>query len=224
MPEPTILVTGFEPFGGMSTNPTEQLVDRLRRSPVDGVDLATALLPVTYDECVTRILAEIERVRPAAVISCGLYAGRTAITPERIAINVKDTMGEDPIADNAGRVPVDERIAEGPDGLFTTLPIRAITDNLLAAGIPTFISNSAGTFICNNTMYGVLHRLREQGDGVLGGFIHFPASTEMALTDPTMASLPLETMEHALRIAVQTVAAHLADAPAPSAANGHVAR
>lgn len=209
MPD-TILVTGFEPFGGMEANPTQQLVSSLDRNAVPGVEIHTLLLPVTYDECLRKAVAAIEILQPAAVVSCGLYAGRAAVTPERVAINVKDTMAEDPIPDNAGKWPVDEPIGEGPDGLFATLPVRAIRDDIAAAGIPSYISNTAGTYICNNTMYGVLDHLRRNGPATtLAGFLHFPASTEMALTNPTLPSLPLETMQRALLIAIETVSTSL---------------
>lgn len=205
MPE-KILVTGFEPFGGMELNPTEQLVSSLAADEVRGVELHTVLLPVTYDECLQRLVAEIERLQPAAVVSCGLYAGRAAVTPERVGLNVKDTMAEDPIADNAGRKPVDEPIGDGPDALFSTLPVRRIVENLKQAGVPSFVSNTAGTFICNNTLYGVLDHVRRNQLSPLAGFIHFPASTEMAVADPTLPSLPLAMMREALLVAVETVA------------------
>lgn len=206
-----ILVTGFEPFGGMATNPAQQLVSSLAGDEVPGVELHTLLLPVTYDECLHKVLAEIDRLSPVAVISCGLFAGRTAVTPERVGINVKDTMAEDPIADNAGRSPVDEAISDGPEGLFATLPVRRIQENMVAAGIPAFVSNTAGTYICNNTMYGVLDHLRRHGSDTIAGFIHFPASTQMALADPRLPSLPLPLMKEALLVAINTVAGFLGE-------------
>lgn len=205
-----ILVTGFEPFGGMTVNPTQQIVEGLGERTLPGVELHTAVLPVEYDECLSVVLAEIDRLEPDAVIACGLAAGRTAVTPERIAVNVKDTASDQSIADNAGRRPEDERISDGPDGIFSTLPIRAIQQALVSAGIPASISNTAGTYICNNTMYGILDHLRRRHDSrALAGFVHFPASTEMAAADPRLASLPLETMERALLIAVETVAEYV---------------
>ncbi len=200
-----ILVTGFEPFGGMDTNPTQRIVSSLTSDAVPEVEIHVLLLPVTYDDCVRSLLAEVDRLHPAAVICCGLYAGRAAVTPERVAINVKDTMAEDPIPDNAGKAPLDEPVAEGPDGLFATLPVRAIQRNIAAAGIPSFVSNTAGTYICNNTMYGLLHHLRHLGSGTPAGFIHFPASTDMAVVNPTLPSLPEEMMRRALLIAIETV-------------------
>lgn len=204
-----ILVTGFEPFGGLAINPTQQLVERLEGRSVPGVELHTGLLPVEYDECLRVVLERIDRLEPDAVIACGLAAGRSAITPERIAINVKDTGADHAIADNGGRRPRDERINDGPDGIFSTLPIRAIEQALVGAGIPTTISNTAGTYICNNTMYGVLDHLRRRESPALAGFIHFPASTELAASDPRLASMPLDLMEQALLIAVETVAEYL---------------
>ena len=200
-----VLVTAFQAFGGMSVNPTQQLLATLDQRGVEDAEVTTLLLPVNYDECVERVVAEIDRLQPDVVLSCGLYAGRSAVTPERIGINVKDTMAEDPIPDNSGRSPVDEPVrGDGPDALFATLPVREITQRLLAAGIPAFVSNTAGTYICNNTLYGVLDHLRRRQLPTLAGFLHFPASTEMAMRHPTMPSLPLEMSERALRVALET--------------------
>jgi pyroglutamyl-peptidase len=216
-----VLITGFEPFGGMEQNPTQQLVSSLDRDAVPGLEIHTLLLPVAYDDCLRKAVAEIERLDPAAVISCGLYAGRSAVTPERVGLNVKDTMAEDPIPDNAGHMPVDEPIGDGPDALFATLPVRAIAEDIRAAGIPSFVSNTAGTYICNNTLYGVLDHVRRTRRGILAGFIHFPASTEMAVSNPTLPSLPLEMMRRALMVAIETVGNSLTSAS--TAAPGRLA-
>lgn len=205
-----VLVTGFEPFGEMTVNPTQQLMAALAARGVEGVDLHTAVLPVEYDACLDALVAETDRLRPDAVIACGLAAGRTAVTPERIGINVKDTARtESALTDNAGRAPTDETIGDGPDGLFSTLPVRQIQRALVAAGVPSTVSNTAGTYICNNTMYGVLDHLRREGRDTLAGFVHFPASTEMAVADPRLPSLPLDLMERALVVVVETVAARV---------------
>jgi pyroglutamyl-peptidase len=99
-----ILVTGYEPFGGRDVNPTQQLVTALAKRSLPGVDLHTAVLPVVYDACVDALLTEVERIGPDAVIACGLAAGRTAVTPERVAINVKGTSADPAHTDNAGTV------------------------------------------------------------------------------------------------------------------------
>lgn len=205
-----ILVSGFEPYGEMSVNPTQTLAEKSKEFDIDGIEIHAVLLPVNYDECVDRLVEEIERVSPDVVISCGLYPGRTAITPERIGINAKDTMAEDSIADNKGRMPVDEPInPEGADGIFSMLPYRRIAENLTAAGIPSFVSNTAGSYICNNALYGVLDYIKRNDLPTVAGFVHFPASTDMAVEDPTQPSLPMKMMVEGLQVILKTVAEEL---------------
>ncbi|KOP67918.1 peptidase C15 [Bacillus sp. FJAT-18019] len=200
-----ILISGFEPFGGDSVNPTERLIEEIRSLSFAGAEIRTILLPVHYDECADILLKEMNLYEPDAVIACGVAGGRTAITPERIAINIKDIPPESSIADNRGAKPQDELIdPNGPDGLFSTLPIRSMVTRLKEAGIPATVSNTAGTFICNNTMYAVLNEVRMQQQKTLGGFVHFPASTEMAVEKPSLPTLSHEMMLNGLRIIIQT--------------------
>jgi pyroglutamyl-peptidase len=202
-----ILISGFEPFGQMSINPTEELLKEAEKFAIEEVEITTILLPVNYDECAEKLIAKMDEVQPDIVISCGLAAGRTSITPERIGINVKDTGSGDPYPDNRGNVPVDELIDEnGPDGLFSTLPIRKIEQKLKAEHIPAAISNSAGTFICNNTLYAILNHIRKNNLPIKAGFIHFPASTEMSARNPSLPSLPQEQMARGLKVIVETCA------------------
>ncbi|AWB46423.1 pyroglutamyl-peptidase I [Paenibacillus sp. CAA11] len=199
-----ILVSGFEPFGGDPVNPTEQLVAALAEESFAGGEVHTVLLPVTFDECADKLIQVMEEVRPDAVICCGLAKGRTAITPERIAINVKDIPASS-YADNSGGRPVDLPIREGgPDGLFATLPIRDMVTRLIEQDIPATLSNTAGTFICNNTMYRVLDYIGTRKLPTLAGFVHFPASSEMAIQSPSVPSLPQSILLKGLRIMVQT--------------------
>ncbi|MEC0202815.1 pyroglutamyl-peptidase I [Paenibacillus lautus] len=199
-----ILISGFEPFGGSSINPTEKLVKEIKHDAFPGAEIRTLLLPVHYDECADILLQEMKAYEPDAVIACGVAGGRTAITPERIAINIKDIPPESTISDNRGARPQDEPIdADGPDGLFSTLPIRSMVNRLKEAGIPASVSNTAGTYICNNTMYAILNEIRLQQRSAIGGFVHFPASTEMAVEKPSLPTLSHETMLNGLRIIVQ---------------------
>lgn len=199
-----ILISGFEPFGGSSVNPTERLVEEIRQEVFPGAEIRTLLLPVHYDECADILLQEMKAGEPDAVIACGVAGGRTAITPERIAINIKDIPPESTMTDNRGARPQDEPIdVDGPDGLFTTLPIRLMVDRLKEAGIPASVSNTAGTYICNNTMYAILNEIRREQRSAIAGFVHFPASTEMAVEKPTLPTLSHETMLKGLRIIVQ---------------------
>lgn len=200
-----ILISGFEPFGGSKVNPTEKLIQEIINIPFEGAELKTVLLPVYFDDCAELLMSEIQSFEPDAVIACGVAAGRTAITPERIAINVKDIAPDSPYPDNRGGRPQDESIhPDHPDGLFTRLPIRGMVNRMREQGIPSAISNTAGTFICNNTMYAVLDYIRIHQLPMLGGFIHFPASTEMAADKPSMPTLHHDTMLKGLEIIIQT--------------------
>lgn len=200
-----ILISGFEPFGGSSINPTERLIHDIKSESFANAEVRTVLLPVHYDECAELLLKEVRNYGPEAVIACGVAGGRTAVTPERIAINTKDVPPESVIADNLGARPQDEPIdPDGPDGLFSTLPIRAMVNRMKEAGIPATVSNTAGTYICNNTMYAVLNEIRKRQLPILAGFIHFPASTEMALEKPGLPTLSHETMLRALTVIVRT--------------------
>lgn len=202
-----ILISGFEPFGGDAVNPTGALMEALANEVIEGAELKTVLLPVHFDECADLLIAEMEAYRPDVVIACGLAKGRTSITPERMAVNVKD-IPPGSYADNQGQRPVDEPIVDGsPDGLFSTLPIRAMVNDMSAAGIPATVSNTAGTYICNNTMYRLLDHIRVGQLPIRAGFVHFPASTEMAVLQPSVPSLPIPMMLDALRMMIRTVVA-----------------
>ncbi|WP_335582704.1 pyroglutamyl-peptidase I [Paenibacillus bovis] len=207
-----ILVSGFEPFGGHTINPTEYLLEVIADHNWSDLtlELRTLLLPVHYDECVELLIQAVEEFQPDAVIACGLAEGRTAVSLERIAVNIKSVEPSASYADNRNARPQDVPIHEGgPDGLFATLPIRRITERLVENGIPAEISNTAGTFICNNTMYGILDYVQQQRPGVLAGFVHFPASTEMALHKPSLPSLPISLMSRALQLIIRTTVEQL---------------
>lgn len=209
----TILVTGFEPFGDFDTNPTAELVTNLDGKTgqlAPGMTVRTTVLPVSFDRARTDLIACVDRYRPDAVVSCGLHARSSAIAVERIGINVMDRGDAAGLADNDGAEPCDEPIVpDGPDGLFATLPVRAIVDALRAGGIPAMLSNTAGTFVCNAVLYDLLHHLRSEGSPVLAGFLHFPQSDRMAVQDPRWPSMSVLTMRRALELTLGTVARSL---------------
>lgn len=171
-----ILVTGFEPFLDYKINPTMQIVEELNGKKIDCYDIVGRILSVDFQQSAEQLKHHIEEVKPQIIISLGLAGGRFKVTPERIAINVKD--GE---PDNNGYTPVDERIhEEGADAYLTNLPIRSMVNRLQAEGYPAEISNTAGTYLCNNIMYEGL-AYAQQYKGVRAGFIHIPASFELAI-------------------------------------------
>jgi pyroglutamyl-peptidase len=166
----TILLTGFEPFGGDSGNPSGDAVrDVAVRWDGDG-ELVSAVLPVEFDAADREVRGLIRELRPDVVIATGLAGGRTVITPERVAINLRDAR----IPDNSGAQPIDEpTLPGGPAAYFATLPVKRI-----ARAVGGSVSHSAGTFVCNDVMYAVLDETR--GSATAAGFIHVPWSDELA--------------------------------------------
>jgi pyroglutamyl-peptidase len=174
-----LLLTGFEPFLTHPINPTEDIVLRLDGAQIGEYEVKGVLLPVDFEKAPLAILDAVHELAPDAVLSLGLAAGRTQITPERIAINCRDGA-----ADNSGRALIDSMIVEGgADGYFSTLPIRRFVEALNEKGFPASISNSAGTYLCNNVMYTVLHGLKEKQVDIPAGFVHVPASHELVIDE-----------------------------------------
>ncbi len=197
-----ILLTAFEPFGGDSVNPAWEAV-RTLEAP-DGAELVRLQVPTVYGLAGDTVLDAVRRERPDAVLCVGQAAGRAALTPERIAINCRDAR----IPDNAGQQPADETILpDGPAAYFSTLPIRAMTEAIRAADVPAAVSNTAGTFVCNDLMYTLLHGLEREFPAVRVGFIHVPCLPEQAARQekPT-PSLPLTDIVRGLEAALAVLA------------------
>jgi pyroglutamyl-peptidase len=172
----TVLITGFEPFGGDVRNPSQEIALALAGRVVAGRRIVGAVLPCVYGAAIVELRRLLRRHRPELIICLGLAAGRTEITPERIAINVDDAR----IPDNAGARPVDRPVIRGgPAAYWSTLPVKAIVAALRARGIPASVSQTAGTFVCNHVFYGLMHALRRR-PGVRGGFVHVPGLPEQA--------------------------------------------
>jgi pyroglutamyl-peptidase len=173
----TLLLTGFEPFLNFPVNPTMQIVEELHGLEIGGYRIHSEVLPVDFKKSGDIVLKHIEAIKPDAVISLGLAGGRSKMTPERIAINVSDGA-----SDNSGNIPIDEVIEEeGADGYFTTLPVREMVNALKEEGLPAEISNSAGTYLCNHVMYRALHFANTELPTMKAGFLHIPASHELAI-------------------------------------------
>ena len=186
-----VLLTGFEPFGGETTNPSWVAVQAVAREWSGPEQIIPVQLPVVFDDSIDHAIAEHS---PDLVISVGQAGGCATIELERVAINVQDAR----IPDNAGAQPVDEPVVPGgPAAHFSSLPIKAAVAALVAAGIPASVSQSAGTYTCNHVFY----RLRHLGQH--GGFVHVPYSTEQ-LEGRDAPSLPQDVITEAVRIAVRT--------------------
>lgn len=190
----TLLITGFDPFDGASVNPSWEAVRNLPDTVAD-YQLCKLTLPTLYGRASDILLQKAEEIRPDVIISVGVAGGRDAVTPERIGVNIRAAR----IADNAGILYDGERIeAAGPAAYFSTLPVDAMAEAIRAAHIPASVSNTAGTYVCNDTLYRVLHRY--DGTAVRAGFIHVPRLPEQG--EP---SLPLETIVRALTAAIEAL-------------------
>jgi len=197
----TLLLTGFEPFLNYPVNPTARIVEELHGMEIGGYRVHSEVLPVDFSISGGRVISHIETVKPDAVLSLGLSGGRFKITPERIAINVNDGA-----KDNSGHAPVDERIIEsGADGYFTNIPIRKMVDALKGAGLPAEISNTAGAYLCNHVMYRVLHFVNKQRPDMLAGFIHIPASHDLAVEHGRVPSWSHEDLKRAIITCIEVL-------------------
>ena len=200
---PRILLTGFEPFGGDPVNPSLLIARALDGEVVAGARVEAVELPCVFHRALSALDEALARTRPVLAVALGLAAGREGLSIERVAINVDDAL----IPDNAGAQPVDEPIAPGgPAAWFSTLPIKAMAAELNAAGVPTSVSQTAGTFVCNHVFYGLQQRL--VGTGVRSGFIHVPLLPEQAARYPGKPVLALEDQVRGVRLALQVALTH----------------
>ncbi|MFG1640613.1 pyroglutamyl-peptidase I [Amycolatopsis sp. NPDC049252] len=194
-----VLMTGFAPFGGEAVNPSWQAVSALgaRRD-----DVAAVELPCEFAASLPALRRAIAEHRPELVVCVGQAGGRAEVTPERVAINLVDAR----IPDNAGAQPVDVPVvADGPAAYFTTLPVKACVAAIRSAGVPASVSHTAGTYVCNQVFYGLMHLLATDFPGVRGGFVHVPFSPEqVAASGKAAPSLGVGRIADALEALADT--------------------
>jgi pyroglutamyl-peptidase len=191
----TVLLTGFEPFGTATSNPSGEIVKQ-----ISGDNIVTAILPVAYAGSAERLLELIAEHNPDVVICLGQAEGRTQITPEKIAINLDDAR----LPDNAGVQRSDVKILDnGPDAYFTTLPIKAMVDAAKAAGVPASVSLSAGAFLCNHVFYVAQNKFA--GTKVRSGFVHVPLMDAQAPEFPGLPTMPLDQMVTSVRAMLEVL-------------------
>jgi pyroglutamyl-peptidase len=195
----TVLLTGFDAFGGEAVNPSWLMLEALDGTRIAGHRLAARCLPTVFGDSLLALAHHIDALQPDVVIAFGQAGGRSAVSIERVAINCDDAR----IADNAGKQPVDSRIFKHPqNAYFSTLPIKAAMFALQQAGIPAEISNTAGTFVCNHVFYGLM-RLAEERPGMKAGFVHIPYLPEQAVGHPGSPSMGLQQVQRAAEIIIR---------------------
>ena len=178
-----LLITGFEPFGGEIINPSWEAVARLP-DEIGIWSLTKLRVPVEFGVAADLVMQVAARGMPDAILCVGQAGGRDAVTPELVGINLRHSS----VPDNGGYQPTDEPVvAGGADAYFSTLPVRKMAEATAAAGVPSCVSYSAGSYVCNDLLYTLLHRYRESGTKV--GFVHIPYATEQGKT-PAMEPAP----------------------------------
>lgn len=200
-----ILITGFEPFGGEIVNPSWEVAKQLDGLIVAGAQLVAVQLPCVFSRSLHALSDALEAYHPNMVLSLGQADGRSDFSIERVAINVCDAR----IPDNEGAQPIDEPVVpDGPAAYFSSLPIKKMAAALKAQGFPVAISQTAGTFVCNQVFYGLQHALA--GKGVMSGFVHVPLMPVQAANraGPSLASMSTETLKAAVLCALETMVQH----------------
>jgi pyroglutamyl-peptidase len=209
-----ILLTGFEPFGGSRSNPSQQVAADLDGLILPGLNqqgarVVSALLPVDAARAPAALDALLKQHQPDAVLLTGLASGRAQLSLERVALNVMDFR----LPDNAGQIHSEQPISQGgPDALLSTLPLRSILAAWRAAGLPGYVSDTAGLYLCNLVMYHVRLRLSRSrvGPAVPAGFLHLPACEQLALESASpLPYLPQLELTRGVRLALETLAIHL---------------
>ena len=189
-----LLITGFDPFGGETVNPAWEAV-KLLPETIGEHALCKLEIPTVFGLGAATVLEKAAAVQPDVIICVGQAGGRSAVTPERIAVNIRDAK----IPDNAGNQPIGAFAdADGPAAYFSTVPVEALAQAIRDAGLPGAVSNSAGAFVCNDTLYTLLHHYN--GTAVRVGFIHVPF-----LPQQGSPSLPLADTAKALEAAINAL-------------------
>ena len=192
-----ILVTGFEPFGKEKINPALEAVKKLDNK-INGAKIVKTKIPTIFKKAIEKLEKEIEKEKPDIVICVGQAGGRSKITVERVAINIDDAT----IKDNEGNKPLDNKIfKDGKNAYFSRLPIKTIVKEMTKNKIPASISNTAGTFVCNHLMYGLLYLIDKKYPNIWGGFIHVPFIPEQTLHKEA-PSMSLDEIIKGLTVAI----------------------
>lgn len=196
-----LLLTGFDPFGGEKINPALEVVKQVK-DRIANVQIIKLKIPTVFDESAEKIYQTIKKEHPDVVLNVGQAGGRYGITPERVAINLNDAR----IPDNQGQQPLDQLIhKDGQTAYFTQLPVKKIAAAIQSQGIPSYVSTTAGTFVCNHVMYQVQYLIDKHFSYLKGGFIHIPYLPQQVVKLKNMPSLSLADDVQGLTVAIKII-------------------
>lgn len=194
-----VLITGFDPFGGETINPAWEAVKAIK-DEIAGAQIFKMQIPTVVNKSIEKIHEKMAEIHPDIVISVGQAGGRFGVTPERVAINITDAR----IPDNEGNQPIDIPIFEDGDAAyFSNLPVKAMVQAIKDAGYPSVLSNTAGTYICNHVMYGILYYIKKEFPSARGGFIHVPYAASQVVDKPGTPSMAIADIAASLEAAIQ---------------------
>ena len=196
-----LLLTAFTPFGGEKINPALEAV-KLVKKQIDNIDIVKLEVPTVFVKSIKVVIEAVEEEKPDFVLCIGQAGGRESITPERVAINIDDAR----IPDNEGNQPIDTPIfPDGEAAYFSNLPVKAMVEEIKKEGLPSILSNTAGTYVCNHLMYGVLYSISKKYKLIKGGFIHVPFIPEQVIDKPVQPSMPLNDIVKGLEAAIRAI-------------------
>lgn len=196
-----ILVTGFDPFGEDSINPSEEIVKSLDDT-INGATIIKLIIPTVMEKSAEVVKEAIVKHNPNVVINIGQAGNRFNITPELIAINLDDAR----IPDNEGNQPISQKIKiDGQNAYFTQLPIKAMVSAMQSEGIPSEVSRTAGTFVCNHIMYQVQYLIDKEFKDLSGGFIHVPYIPKQVVNKPNTPYMNLDDMIRGITVCISTI-------------------
>ena len=202
-----VLITGFDSFGNETINPSNLAVNSLPDS-IGDIIIKKVTIPTIFKKSSEVLEKYIAEFSPNIVICVGQAGGRDKITVERVAINIDDAR----IPDNDNNSPIDEKIRQdGENAYFVDLPVKAMVEAIKEEGLISSLSNSAGTYVCNHLMYGVLYHIDKTYKGMKGGFIHVPYIPEQTEDKPNKPSMPLKDIVKGLEAAISAIAENKED-------------
>ena len=196
-----VLVTGFDPFGGENLNPALEAVKSLP-SEIQGAEVRWLEIPTVFYKSAEILKEEMRRYQPDIVLCIGQAGGRRGLTPERVAINQDDAR----IPDNEGNQPIDLPIRQdGASAYFSTLPIKAMVQEIKKQGLPASVSNTAGTFVCNHLMYQALYLVEKEFPNMKAGFMHIPYMMEQVADKPNTPAMNLVDIVRGIEAAIRAI-------------------
>ena len=200
-----LLLTAFDPFGEDRINPALESVKNVT-DKIGSIEITKLEVPTVFRKSIDVVKAEMNRLQPDVVLCIGQAGGRFDVTPERVAINIDDAR----IPDNEGKQPLSSAIFEdGETAYFSSLPIKAIEQAIRDIGLPSSVSNTAGTFVCNHLMYGVLYYINKEYPHMRGGFIHVPYIPEQVANQASSVPyMSLPDITRALEAAIEAIGMH----------------